>query len=133
LNFPTDLKRRQIVYFDRQEASLARESNCAYEVNLRDIFHDNPIWNAKMLDKIRRELAIADKKDIPIIFSSNAKNFLEMRDPRALIAILDLFDIDEDTAKSMISTTPLKMIIRNRKKLSREFVLPGVRRIDNAG
>lgn len=131
LNFPQDHKRRY-VWFDRQEAILARETNCSIEINLISLLNRDPIRLAELLRKIRTEIFIASKYDIPVILSSGATHSYELRDPRTLASTLNLLEIDEEISLDMISKIPQSIVKRNRRKLGESFIHPGVWRVKSA-
>lgn len=131
LNFLPDHRRRYI-WFDRQEANLAKDTNCSYEINLRDLFYRSQSRVAELLRRIKTEISIATKYGVPVILSSGATNAYELRDPRTLASTLELLDIDQETALDMISVTPRNIVERNRRKLEEDFIHPGVWRVKDA-
>lgn len=133
LNFSPFLNTRMKVWFDRQEASLASEAECALEINISDILRAGPFQCAKLLSIMRGEIENARRRDVPVIFSSGADSINLMRSPRELIALLDLLSVEEEEGREMISKNPLRLVERNREKMAPEFVAPGVRLVRDAG
>jgi len=129
LNFPGSVSERRRVRFDRQEASLASDANCAYEINVSDLMGAGPLVLSKLLSIIREETENAERHGVPVVVSSGAQEPLAMRDPRSLAAVLSLLDINEEQSLDTVSTNPWDMVARNREKLGPGFVMPGVRRI----
>lgn len=129
LDFPSSAASRRRVSFDRQEASLASQANCAYEINLVQILKLGPIAAGKFMSLMKDEVRNATRYDVPIIISSGAKDPLLLRGPRELAAVTDLLDIEEDRSLDAVSTTPWDMVARNREKLEPGFVAPGVREV----
>jgi ribonuclease P/MRP protein subunit RPP1 len=128
LNFSTDPNVRRNIGFDRSIASLAKSSSCAYEINMTDLLKSpKPLLN--LITILRKEIELANKNKIPLILSSGATNLYEMREPRALISLLDILNIGEEKGLEMVSTNPWKLVEKNRKKLSNSFVQPGVWRV----
>jgi ribonuclease P/MRP protein subunit RPP1 len=82
---------------------------------------------------IKRELEVARRFDVPVILSSGASTSMGLREPKALAAMTVLLDVSEEAAVEMQTTTPDRLLKRNRAKLSEEYVSPGVRRIADAG
>ena len=115
------------IRFDRQEASLASESNCNYEVNASDILNLTPPACARLLSIVRGEIENARRYNIPILISSGAESHLHMREPRGMAALLDLVGVGEEEGLDMISTVPWRLVELNRLKLSPKFISPGVR------
>ncbi len=50
-----------------------------------------------------------------------------MRDPRDYAALTTLFDMSLSSALKALSETPLGIVERNRRKLSPDYVAPGIR------
>ena len=129
LNFPSSIGARSRIRLDRQEASLASDANCAYEVNVADLLRLDRVTRPKLISLMRTEVDVAKRFDVPIIVSSGAQNLLQMRDPRGLASLLALLDLSEDEGLDAVSKTPLRMVEANRLKLDSGFVAPGVRRV----
>ena len=129
LNFPSSVGNRSRIRLDRQEASLASDANCAYEVNMADLLRQDWVARPKLISLMRTEVDVAKRFDVPIIVSSGAQNLLQMRDPRGLASLLVLLDLSEDEGLDAVSKTPLGMVEANRGKLDSGFVAPGVRRV----
>lgn len=127
LDFPSSAASRRRVQFDQQEASLASQANCAYEINLVQILRLGPIAAGKFISLMKDEVSIATRYDVPIVVSSGAGDPIHLRGPRELAAVTDLLDIEEDRSLDAVSTTPWNIVVRNREKLEPGFVAPGVR------
>jgi RNase P/RNase MRP subunit p30 len=117
LMFPGDLSERKAVGLDEQEATLAAGMGCSFEISAVELIRAGSTRMAKLLTRLKKETAAARRHDIPIIVSSGAAAALELREPRALSAILDLLDVEEESALDMISMNPLGIVERNRRKL----------------
>ena len=52
---------------------------------------------------------------------------LLLRKPRELAAVGSLFGLNEVSALDAVSANPVAIVRRNREKLSRGFVAPGIR------
>lgn len=129
LNFPGSVSERRRVRFDRQEASLAADANCAFEINVSDLLGVGPLVLSRLLSIIREEAENAERHGVPVVVSSGAHEPLTMRDPRSLAAVLSLLDINEEQSLDTVSTNPWDLVTRNREKLGPGFVMPGVRRV----
>ena len=120
------------VRFDRKEAVLASESNCAYEINFMELLHQNPVLVSKLFSIIKDEVENAVRSEVPIIISSGATMTSQMRSPRDLSSLSAVFDLQEEIGLDAVSTTPARMIEANRKKLESGFIAPGVKVVKNA-
>jgi len=125
LNFSTfDFRRR---FFDRAEAELASNSLASLEVDMKFLLTLEGVARIRLLSALRRETAIAQEFHVPIIISSGVSEDMLMRRPRELAALASLFGLDEVVAVEAVSANPLKIVKRNREKLSPKFVAPGIR------
>jgi ribonuclease P/MRP protein subunit RPP1 len=128
LSFPFSPSRRGRIGLDRQEASLASEANCVYEINLTDLLYLDPVDHSRLIGIMRREVGNARRFDVPIVVSSGARTPLQMRDPRGLAAVLTLMSLDDEVGLDAVSKNPERIVGTNRGKLDPGFVTPGVRR-----
>jgi ribonuclease P/MRP protein subunit RPP1 len=132
LLFSEDLTIRRNARLDTQEAQLASEVGCCYEINASELLFSGENRLARLTNVIKRELEIARRFDIPIILSSGASTSIGLREPKALAAMTFLLDISEETVVEMQTTTPDQLLKKNRAKLSKEYISPGVRRVTDA-
>ena len=119
---------RRRVGLDRQGASLASKSNCAYEVSLSDLLGSRP-ERARVLVNLKRDIWNAMHEGVPVVVSSGAWSPLRMREPRAIASITSLLGISESKGLEAVSETPGRIIERNREKLGPGFVSPGVKEV----
>ncbi len=126
LTFPLLRTGRSHVGLDRQGASLASKSNCAYEVSLSDLLGSSSTERARVLVNMRRSIWNATHESVPVVVSSGAGTPLRMREPRAIASIMSLLGISENNGLDAVSETPRRILERNREKLGPGFVSPGV-------
>jgi len=119
---------RRRVGFDRQGASLASRSNCAYEVSISDLLESSS-ERARVLVNLKRDIRNATNEGVPVVVSSGAWAPLLMREPRALASITSLLGLSEDQGLDAVSETPRRILARNREKLGPGFVSPGVKEV----
>jgi RNase P/RNase MRP subunit p30 len=129
IRFPTD-NRRRTVWMDRQQATLAAEYGCHYEIETAELLAQDPAVLSETLRILRRELKNANKNDVPIILSSGAPDIYGLRAPRDMASLMELLDVDEVEALDMVSANPWAIVEGNRDKLSGRSVLPGVSRVE---
>jgi len=108
----TNLRQR---FFDEAEAELASQALSSLEIELA------------LLSCLRREVATAERADVPITLSSGATDENFMRGPRDYAALTTLFDLPLPSALRALSENPWVTVERNRGKLSPDFVAPGIR------
>jgi len=120
---PTDPRRR---FFDSAEAELASKSLAALEIDMAPLLILTGFKRIYLLSHLKREVFIAKKFGVPIVLSSGASENYLMRNPRDYAALTYLFGMNQESALCSISDEPLRIIERNRKKLSANYVAPGV-------
>ncbi|MGQ9564965.1 MAG: RNase P subunit p30 family protein [Candidatus Bathyarchaeales archaeon] len=120
----TDVKKR---FFDAAEVELAANALTSLEVDLAPVILASSFERIRLLSSLRREVALADKFSVPVVFSSGASEEFFMRTPRDFAAVGLLFDTPLPRALDALSTNPSTIIKRNRAKLNPTFVAPGIR------
>ncbi len=124
LSFPSfDYHKR---FFDRAEAELASCSLAALEVDVKPLLILEGPSRVRLLMSLRREVATAREFHVPIVVSSGVAEERLMRLPRDLASLAFLFGLDEAQALNAVSTSPAAIVRRNREKLSKRFVAPGI-------
>jgi RNase P/RNase MRP subunit p30 len=81
------------------------------------------------MKKAKKDIRNAQKFDIPIIASSGAQEPIMMREPRALVSLLEALNIEEENAINMVTNNPSEIITRNTEKIKSKFYSPWVRRV----
>jgi len=114
-------------FFDRAEAELASESSSSLEIDMAPLLSLEGFLRIRLISSLRREVAIAKSFRVPVVISSGTTNHYLLRSPHDYSALAMLFDMDSSLALSALSDTPLRIVERNRLKLSPDFVAPGLR------
>ena len=125
LTFPTT--ERQQRFFDRAEAELVSEASSSLEIEMSPLLSLGRYPRIRLLSRLRREVEIAEKFDVPIILSSGAAHKHLLRGPYDYAALATLFDMSPPSALRSLSEIPLTLIRRNREKLSPNYVAPGIK------
>ncbi len=119
----TNLRKR---FFDKAEAELASQALSSLEIELAPILQLTSFSRVRLLSSLRREVATAERFKVPITLSSGAADELFMRGPRDYAALTTIFDLPMSSALRALSENPWVTVERNRKKLSADYVAPGV-------
>jgi RNase P/RNase MRP subunit p30 len=119
-----DRRRR---FFDWAEAELASKSSAALEIDLVQVLGAEGFVRAGFLSALRREVALAKNYRVPVVFSSGAKDVLLLRKPQDYASLTFVFDVDLSAALQALSSNPMTIVERNRKKQSPSYVAPGIR------
>lgn len=125
LSFPVSDTRKR--FFDRAEAELASESSASLEVDMAPLLLLEGFQRIRLLSSLRREVAIAKRLNVPVVFSSGATTEHLLRGPSDFVALATLFDMTSERAWDALSEVPSAIVKRNREKLSLDFVAPGIR------
>jgi len=125
LHFPaTDLRKR---FFDHAEAELASKTLSSLEIEMAPLLLLTGFSRIRLLSRLRREVAIAERFKVPVTISSGATNEPLLRGPYDYAALTTLFDMSMQSALRALSENPLAIVERNREKLSPDYVAPGIR------
>lgn len=130
LRFPRCPSRRT-VWLDRQQASLAGEGGCQFEVVASDLLTQDPEKLGYVIKQLEKEVLNARRYDVPVVLSSGADSVNGMRAPRSLAALMSLIGLGEEESLDLVSVNPWALVERNRDKLSASYVSPGVRVMDS--
>ncbi len=114
-------------FFDPAEARLAAQGVAAFEVDMSLLLKSNGFFRVRLLSCLRREAALAEKFDIPIVISSGAVDCFQLRGPRDIASLAMVFGMNHMSALEAISTTPFAIVERNRGKLDPSYVARGIR------
>jgi len=125
LHFPaTDLHKR---FFDDAEAELASKALSSLEIEMAPLLSLTGFSRIRLLSRLRREVATAEKFKVPVTISSGATSEYFIRGPHDYAALTTLFDMPMSSALRALSENPLAIVERNREKLSPNYVAPGIR------
>lgn len=116
-------------FFDFQEAELASSALASLEIPIEPLLLSNGAPRVRLLSYLRRETMVAAKFNVPVVISSGASEVWLMRKPRELAILATLFDLDFPIALDGVSKIPISIVERNRKKLSPNFIAPGIQLI----
>lgn len=105
-------------------AKSASENNVAIEFNLDAIIKGRGGRRVQTLSNFRTNLNIARKYDVPMLLTSNASSYFDLRAPREMIAVAGLFGMNKDEAVSALSLTAEGII--EKKRLKPGFIREGV-------
>lgn len=125
LLFPSEDPRRR--FFDNAEAKLASQATAALEIDLAMLLREAGFSRTRLLSCLRREVAIAEKFDIPVVLSSSAVDAIGLRGAADLASLSTMFGMDNASALDAVSTVPWGIVEKNRKKLDSSYVARGVR------
>lgn len=116
--------------FDHVMASLARENRVALAIEFFRILDSESKSRISTIRKIRKNLRICEKYNVPVISSSGAKNVWEIRGPREMMAFIEILGFDYEFAEKSLTSNSEVIIQRAKEVFSKGFIAPGVKRLD---
>lgn len=114
-------------FFDEQEAELASQALAALEIEMAPILQLTSFSRIRLLSALRKEVATAERADVPVVLSSGAAKEQLMRGHHDFAALTTIFDMTLSSALKALSEAPREIVGRNRNKLSPDYVAPGIR------
>ncbi len=107
-------------------AKLAASSGTALEVLIEPLLNSFGLARSKVVKVLRENVQTAIDAGMQVILSSGAKVVMSMRSATAMQYAGLLLGLDWHYAKIAVHESPQYVIDRNRKRLSPNFVAPGV-------
>lgn len=106
-------------------ASMLVENNITVNIDIYELLHTRQMRRAKLINHVNEMMKLKDKYGFNVIASSSAKSFYDVRSPKNLILLSQLFKVDEEYARKLISDNVSKVI--NDITIHKESVIDGVR------
>jgi ribonuclease P/MRP protein subunit RPP1 len=115
-------------FFDLAAAKLALDNLSALEVDMSPLLSEWGIRRVHIISNLRKNVRIAKKIKLGIVISSGSTNEYLLRNPRDYAALSTLLDLTPRDGLRAISEVPLDLIQRNRAKLNKDYIAPGIMR-----
>lgn len=112
-------------------AKAAADNEVAIGLNMRPLLHSRGSRRIRLLSDLRANIDLARKYDVPLVLSSDAVSCYDLRPPREMLALAELFGLEESEAIDALSTVPERIIERNRP--SPGYVREGVETVEEEG
>ncbi len=117
----------------RSTAKLAASSDTALEIPISPLLGVSGLTRSKILKVLRENAQTALDAGMPIVISSGAAEPIALRAPRALCYVGLLFGLDWNDCEKAVHENPEKMILRNEKRLSNDYLGPGMEIVKRGG
>jgi len=124
LSFPLASPKKR--FFDVAEAELASGATASLEINMAPLLKLQGFRRSILLSSLRREVQTAKRAHVPIVLSSGADEPILLRSAEDYCSLAYLFGLDHYDARKAFSENPKAIVEKNRRKLSPNFVAPGV-------
>ena len=95
-------------------AKAAADNEVAIGLNMRPLLHSRGSRRIRLLTDLRANLDLARKYDVRLVLSSDAVSCYDLRPPREMLALAELFGLEESEAIDALSTVPERILARNR-------------------
>ncbi len=112
--------------FDLATARDAAATGKVLEIPMQQIIYIPSYKRIMIIRYISKAIQTALAKKCPVIISSGATTPMELRGPRDLAALTNLFELNYSLAIESISTIVQGLLERNCRKLSAEFIAPNI-------
>ncbi|MEM2401268.1 MAG: RNase P subunit p30 family protein [Candidatus Bathyarchaeia archaeon] len=120
-------------FFSASEAKLASEKSACLEINLSQLILSEGLSRIRLMGMLRRDVMVARKFGVPIVLSSGASEPYMLRRPLDYASLAYLIGLDLEAANKALSEAPRSIVERNRRKLSPDYICPGVYVIKRGG
>ncbi len=117
----------------RSTAKLAASSDTALEIPISPLLGVSGLTRSKILKVLRENAQTALDAGMPIVISSGAAEPIALRAPRALCYVGLLFGLDWNDCEKAVHENPDKIILRNEKRLSKDYLGPGMEIVKRGG
>lgn len=107
-------------------AKLMAEKFIALEINFSEILNSYGVLRSQILGRMKQNLILAKKYNVPVILASGARDKFAMRSPRELMAIGISFGMKERDAKKSVEENPLKIIKKSQDRKDPNVIMKGL-------
>jgi RNase P/RNase MRP subunit p30 len=113
-------------FFDFAEAELASGATASLEIDMAPLLRLQGFERSILLSSLRREVQVANKAHVSIVLSSGADEPISLRSAEDYCSLAYLFGMDQYNARLAFLENPKTIVEQNRRKLSSNFLAPGV-------
>jgi RNase P/RNase MRP subunit p30 len=110
----------------KSTAKLAAASDTALEISIAPLLGVSGLARSKVVKALRETTQTALDAGMPIVLSSGSDSPISMRSPRALCHVGLLLGLDWHGSEAAVYENPDRIFERNKKRLSVDYVGPGV-------
>ena len=109
---------------DDSTVNLAKNQDKAIEIDFSELLlKKNPISSLRNIKKVMHRAA---RKNLPVIFSSRARNVFNLRSVYSLIGFLEFIDVKSNYYDEISQKWLYERLIRNQIRKKEFFLAPGI-------
>lgn len=113
--------------FDQATAKAAAEHGVRIEFDLRPVLGSDGGPRVQAIRRLRTAHDLVDHYDTPYVVTGDPRSHLQLRAPRELVAVGEAVGLAAEFVREGLREW-VRLVERNRDRLSDRFVEPGVRR-----
>lgn len=114
--------------FDHVIAKSAADRGIALEFDVGSLIRYRGGKRVHAISELGQRLMLARKYEVHMILTSAARSIYDMRGPRELVALANLFGMTKEEAIKSMTATPVTILKRKRK--SSNYIMDGVELIE---
>lgn len=111
---------------DEPSLRAATANNVSIQLNFREILYNFRKSRSYVLNHIRKNINLCNHFRTPVVFCSGAQSIWDMRNPRELISIANVLEMELGKAFASVTSVPKEIIEGNKKTLEGTKITEGV-------
>lgn len=110
---------------DDSTVNMALENSKSIEIEFTTVVQEK--YPIPYLRNIKKSIFKITRKNLPVLLSSKANSFYDIKSPSSIIGFLNFLDVSDDYYETISQPWLKSRLSRNRSRKSDEFVSPGIR------
>ncbi|OYT26757.1 MAG: hypothetical protein B6U97_03110 [Candidatus Altiarchaeales archaeon ex4484_96] len=102
----------------------------ALELNFSDILHTRGRERAVILGRMRQNIRLAHKYDIPLVLTTGSDNLADLRTPMDMLSLARLLGLKPDKAKDTLYSNPNRLLKKSADRRDPNVILKGLKVLD---
>ncbi len=96
-------------------AKIASENQVAFGFNLNALIHTRGGARSRLLSCMKKNFMLAKKFEVPIVLTSGARSHYDLRAPREMAALAELFGMSKAEALQSLSKVPERILKKSAR------------------
>jgi RNase P/RNase MRP subunit p30 len=117
--------------FTRSVAKLMVKFSKHLEISLAPLYMTTERTQIPIIRSFKQTLKLSFQKKVPIIVNSGSTSLEQLRPPWELASLAQILSEEKMIPLDSISKIPAQLITQNQKKISKNYLSPGVYRVSN--